>query len=171
MRLLSISDIPYRAVAVKTYVMKQGSTLKVMDDQEGLDKFSKLKNGTYSCTIKSVNSRCLVNHRRYFKLLKMAYDNWDNVIDNYPADGTKRFPIENTNFDHFRQDIIILAGFYAYHYAPDASLAITADSISFDNMPEDKFQDLFDKTIDVIIQHILPETNRQDLIEEVLTYS
>jgi len=84
-------------------------------------------------------------HKKFFKLLDLAFDYWippENVL------GEK-------NFDRFRYDITILAGFYEQTVRLNGEIRTEAKSISFDNMSEDEFEDLYLKTIDVIIKHVL----------------
>ena len=82
-------------------------------------------------------------HKKYFALLNFAYDYWepDNQV------GEKCF-------SQFREDIIILAGYYHRYIRLDNDTRIKAKSISFGSMPEEEFEKLYTATIDVIIKHI-----------------
>lgn len=57
------------------------------------------------------------------------------------------------NVTHYRKYLTCKAGFYTA-YETDKGTFIEADSISFANMDELEFSDLYSKMIDVIIQEI-----------------
>ena len=99
-------------------------------------------------------------HKKYFALLNLAYDYWE-VPQPSSTDLllTKNVPppavTPEKNFDRFRKDIIILAGFYEASYRLNGEVRLEAKSISFHSMSEDEFEELYTKTIDVIIKHVL----------------
>lgn len=84
--------------------------------------------------------------KKYFALLNLAFDFWEPDEENL---------IGEKNFDQFREDIIILSGFYKRSIRLDGSTRVSAKSIAFGNMSEDEFEKLFSKTIDVIIKHVM----------------
>lgn len=84
-------------------------------------------------------------HRKYFALLNYLYDIWEPEDENM---------VGEKNFDRFRKDIIILAGFYERYIRLDGSTRIEPKSISFAAMDEDEFSDLYEKTIDVGIKYV-----------------
>jgi len=91
-------------------------------------------------------------HRKYFALLNYAYENWD--IEEIDA---------AKNFDQFREDITILAGYYEKYYRTDGSVRVVAKSISFANMEQHEFDALYSKTLDVLLAKILPSHTENDI--------
>ena len=87
-------------------------------------------------------------HKKYFALLNLAFDYWE------PGGAMIGTGIEK-NFERFRKDCIILAGFYEQHVRLNGDVRTEAKSISFHSMSEDEFEELYTKTIDVIIKHVL----------------
>ena len=94
-------------------------------------------------------------HQKYFALLNLAFDYWtppetkaDKLLEIVDLPPEK-------NFDRFRKDIIILAGYYDATYRLNGEIRLEAKSISFANMSEDEFEELYSKTIDVIIKRVL----------------
>lgn len=84
-------------------------------------------------------------HKKYFALLNFAYDYWEPEND-----------CAEKNFERFRKDCIILAGFHDAHVRLDGSTRIEPKSISFASMSsEDEFEELYTKTIDVIVKYVL----------------
>lgn len=106
-------------------------------------------------------------HKKFFSLLNYAFSIWEPEVANY--DLTK----VGKNFDHFRENIIILAGYYEAVIGVDGKAHLKANSISFGNMGEDEFSCLYNKTIDVILKHILINYTREDLdrvFENIIAY-
>ncbi len=111
------------------------------DDHE---KLKKIKTGEpVRVTLKRVRNYKF--HRKYFALLNLAFDYWEPPENH----------VGEKNFDRFRKDCIILAGFYERYVRLDGSTRVEAKSISFAKMSEDEFEDLYNKTIDVIIKYVL----------------
>ena len=84
-------------------------------------------------------------HKKLFALLNLAFDYW-NPDNNQ---------VGEKNFEQFREDIIILCGFYEQWIRLDGSTRVVAKSISFASMSAEDFEKLYTKTIDVIIKHVL----------------
>lgn len=100
--------------------------------------------------------------RKWWVLAKYAYDLW---TDHLPSQRTWRGQVVQPEFERFRRDLIIMAGFYTPIFAIDGTLRMEADSISWDNMDEPEFEKLYSATIDAILQKVL---NRPDLTAEQL---
>lgn len=106
--------------------------------------------------VKVTRIRNVDHHRKYFALLNYAFDVWEPnpVIGVAPACLPIDMEIEK-NFNRFRKDITILSGFYDASYRINGDVRLEAKSISFASMDQDEFEQLYDKTIDVIIKHVL----------------
>lgn len=118
----------------------------------------------FTLTIKQ--QRNLKFHRKYFALLNFLFDHWE------PEQGRKRLaykgiPIEKS-FESFREQTIILAGFYEQTFDLQGRMRLTAKSISFDKMSEDDFEQLYKATINVGMKHILPRSYTEDGLARVL---
>ena len=91
--------------------------------------------------------------RKYFSLLKVAYDN---------------YPGENMSLEVFREQIIILAGYHTQHQSFDGRVILKAESISFAKMSETDFEKLYSRTIDVILEKVLPGTSAGEIDSAVM---
>ncbi len=85
-------------------------------------------------------------HKKFFALLNFAFSYWEPDEENL---------IGEKNFDQFRADVIILAGFYDRCIRLDGSTRVVAKSIAFGSMSEEEFEKLYGKTIDVLVKHVL----------------
>lgn len=121
--------------------------------------------------VKVTRIRNVDHHRKYFALLNYAFDVWEPPqLEDDPH--RPKLEIEK-NFDRFRKDIAILAGFYEATYRINGDVRLEAKSISFGNMDQDEFDKLYDKTIDVIIKHVLRNYEGDELravVDQVMEF-
>lgn len=98
-------------------------------------------------------------HRKFFALLNLGYEYWS------PPKAEWRGFEAVKNFDVFREQITILAGFRDVTYNLDGSVKVKAKSISFAKMDDAEFQNVYSKVLDVIWNKVLNTVfeNRQQL--------
>lgn len=102
------------------------------------------------------------HHRKYFALLKFAFDHWD-----VPEGAAEK------SFAAFRKEITVLAGHYTQVWRLDGSFELEAKSVSFREMGQEEFEGLYSATVNVILKHVLGNYSRGDLercVEAVLRY-
>jgi hypothetical protein len=151
---------------MKATFRKAGNALHPVG-QEALELLQKVKVGD-DVFVDLVRPRNLQFHRKFFALLQIAFDHWEPDIGE-----SKWGDVPQKNFDRFRKDIIILAGFYYTTVRVDGSLRVEAKSQSFGNMTEDEFEELYSKTIDVILQRIMKNYTKEDLervVDEIVAF-
>lgn len=125
-------------------------------DPQAADYIAKLKMGAgIRATVKQQRNPRF--HRKYFALLNLAFDAWE------PAATTYKGQVVGKNFDQFRNDIACLAGFYEMAVNLRGETRLTAKSISFANMGQDEFDDLYNATVNVILKHVLTAYDREQL--------
>ena len=130
-------------------------------DPETVEWFNKLKAGQIvSAEFKKV--RNVKNLQRWFVLLTLAYDNWD------PGRINSRYGVPQKNFDRFRSDVLIKAGYYKLVVRLDGSILFEPQSVSFAMMTEEEFQKLFSKTIDVLIENVYGSNMTKEEIENAV---
>ena len=89
-------------------------------------------------------------HKKYMALLNFAFDNWvPNIQELTPIHVEAE-----KNFDEFRKNIAILAGWRTTVIDLHGNPHYRAKSISFGKMDDIEFSELFSKTIDVIIKNV-----------------
>lgn len=98
-------------------------------------------------------------HRKFFALLNLGYEYWS------PPKAEWRGLEAVKNFEVFREQITILAGFRDVTYNLDGSVKVKAKSISFAKMDDTEFQNVYSKVLDVIWNKVLNTVfeNRQQL--------
>lgn len=103
-------------------------------------------------------------HRRFFKMLSYAFEHWDPG----PHGKTYKGFVVAKEFESFREDILILAGYGEARYHVDGTISFKAKSISYDSIPDDEeFKKVYEAVQVVLLEHILTNYHKADL-ERVL---
>ena len=110
---------------------------------------------------KIVKKRNPVFHRKWWALMQTGYEAWTETAGRVEYQGQPVRP----NFDRFRKDITILAGYYEPTFDINDGVHLQAKSISFSSMEEPEFEQLYSACIDVILERIL---TKQGYTEESL---
>jgi hypothetical protein len=120
--------------------------------------------------VKRVSIRNVMFHRKYFALIKLAFDYFEPI----PVEIKGREVLPLKNFEEFRKWMIVKAGFYDVIGYPDGSVRIRAKSQSFASMSEGEFENLYSLTIDVVLKEIFQDQERKELeamVMEVMKFS
>ena len=109
-------------------------------------------------------------HRKLFALFNLAYSYWE------PGKINSKYGVPEKNFDRFRKDLTILAGHYHSVIRLDGTVRIEADSLSFGSMDQEKFNDLYQSILTVVMDKIsvlnkLNEDEINDLVNKVLEFA
>jgi len=89
-------------------------------------------------------------HRKMFALFKLAFDAWEPMT---PLE-YKGLPVSK-DFDRFRKDMTILAGFYKAVYNARGEVRLEAESLSFGSMDEERFNLVYRAVLSVIWDRVL----------------
>lgn len=99
-------------------------------------------------------------HRKFFAMLTVGFEHWEPVRKRKTYKGR---PIEK-NFEQFRKDVTILAGFYDQAFDLTTNkMTLTAKSIAFDKMEQDEFDQLYNAVANVLLKDVLSNYTRADL--------
>ena len=114
------------------------------------------------------NSR---HHRKYFALLNLGFEHWEC---NRKHKTYKGKPVTKC-FESFREEVLILAGFFEQTFTLKGELKLIAKSIKFAKMEQPEFEDLYSKTITVLLEHVLTnykDANEvNDVVEKILRFA
>lgn len=94
-------------------------------------------------------ARDIQKHRRMFALFNFAFDLWDTPQLEYEGQQVAK------NFDRFRKDVTILAGFYDAVTNLRGEVRLEAKSLAFHNMGEEEFQKAYKAVLGVVWDRIL----------------
>ena len=111
----------------------------------------KLKIGeVYTCEIK--RPRNYEHHKKFFALLKLACENSKSI---------------EAPLDVYRKYALIKSGYFTV-YETTKGKFIEADSISFANMSQEKFEEVYSKVLDFII--LDTEATKEDIEKNLLNF-
>lgn len=141
-----------------------GALYPAEPESEGI--VSTLKEGAL-VNAKIVRSRNLQFHRKFFALLNHGFEAWN------PEPITYRGQVARRNFDEFRRDVTIIAGYYTVEHGLDGKPKIRPKSISFGSMGDDEFEKLYSACLNVILESVLTNYTREDLdqvVDQILAF-
>lgn len=105
-------------------------------------------------------------HRKLMALFRLGFEHWE------PEQGRKRLtykgqPIEK-NFDQFRKDITIQAGFFKASYDSKGRVHLEAESLSYGRMSDERKKQLLDGVTNVLLKRVLGNGYTYDELQRVL---
>tara|TARA_R110000851_G_scaffold8055_1_gene31017 strand:+ start:73 stop:504 length:432 start_codon:yes stop_codon:yes gene_type:complete len=131
-------------------IKEPGGLFRPADDFEH-EKTIKFKTGeTYPVHIKL--SRNPVFLRKAMVFFTFCFNHWG-------GDEVHKYCSESEQFDRFRKDLTILAGFYVKSVRLDGSIRVEAESLSFASMKEERFQECYLALIRAALKHIFNDAD------------
>lgn len=88
--------------------------------------------------------------RKWWALVKLGYDYWSEGAATIEYKGKPVLP----EFDRFRQDVTISAGFYYPVVNLKGEVRIEAESLKWAAMTEERFDQLYEATIRVLLARV-----------------
>ena len=153
------------------YFLKANNSLIPASDSDA-EILGKIKAGE-AVRIKFTRARNYQFHKKFMALMNLAFDYWPE-----PNDEDTPVYLRNThpqkNFDRFRKDITILAGYYESTFRLNGDVRIEAKSISFASMDEDEFEKLYSDCIDVVLKKVCThysEDALRSVVDQVMGFS
>lgn len=148
------------------YLIKTAGGQLAPADQAAVDALGKLKLGA-TVAVSMRQPRNIAHHRKLFALLNVAYESWEPEGKLYKGEPVAK------NFDQFRNDVVVLAGYYDTTVTMRGDVRLIAKSISFASMGQDEFTALYDAVANVILSRVLRNYTREDLdtvVEKILGF-
>ncbi|VEH66676.1 putative bacteriophage protein [Rodentibacter pneumotropicus] len=127
---------------------------------EALQKF---RNGEqYEIEIKQVRNPAF--HRKVFAFFNFCFEHWS-------ADKTEwQYFDERKQFDTFRKNLTVLAGYKEVTYTLDGSLRVEAQSLSYGNMEQGEFEQCYSALINAAIKHVFGNTTDENVINQLYAF-
>lgn len=142
------------------YLTKTATSLQPVTAADA-DALAKIKTGEV-VLVEFRKPRNVAFHRRYFSLLNFAFEHWEPEAMKFKGREVGK------NLDVFRGWVTAQAGFYDLAITPDGKVKASPMSISFAKMDEAEFEDLYSKTIDVILKSVLTNYKDRDELDSVI---
>ena len=96
-------------------------------------------------------------HNKAMALFRFAFENWETPEATYNG-----FPVQR-DFDTFRKNLTILAGFYKSVFNIRGEVRVEAESLSWGAMSEERFELVYNEVINAILKHVLTQYDRPGL--------
>jgi hypothetical protein len=164
---VEIADLRGVRMSTEIILIKTPAGSLIPADPQATEYIAKLKTGQgVKSKVTKVNNPAF--HRKMFALFNIAFDAWEPEQKFY-----KGQPVQK-QFDRFRKDLTILAGFYDTSYDINGDVRLTAKSLAFDKMDQHEREQVYSAVIDVVLAKILKDTTRADLdawVEKVLGFA
>lgn len=97
------------------------------------------------------NPRNVRFFRKWWALVKVGFDLWEETGIRLQHQGVEVLP----NFERFRKDVTILAGFHHPVVNVRGELRLEADSIAFGKMDEETFDKLYSATLTALVHKVM----------------
>ncbi len=138
-----------------SFVKQPGGTLIPANDMES-DRLTRFKTGEeYEVDIKLTINPAF--RRKMFAFFQFCFAYWKS---------DKVYQSESKQFDNFRKDLTILAGFYDETYNIHGDVRIDAKSLAYANMEDDEFEEVYKASITAAMEHVF--NNADDSIYDQL---
>ena len=141
-------------MAVTDVVLVKAGEYLVPADERSREWVASLRQGQ-GVVVSARRMRNVGYHRRFFALLRLAYDYWQ---PSQPLQHEGE-PVRK-DFERFREDVLILAGQYRASFGLDGTVRLEARSISFAAMDEDEFRRVYRAVFDVLWDRVLSASGR-----------
>lgn len=93
--------------------------------------------------------------RKWWALVQLGYDYWSETCTPMEYKGKPVLP----NFERFRKDVTIMAGFYEATWNIKGELRVDPESLKWSSMSEERFTQLYDATISVLLRMVFNGKN------------
>lgn len=139
-----------------------GGVLAPLNDDEA-ERLKSFQNGEqYEIEIKRQRNPAF--HRKVFAFFNFCFEYWS-------ADKTEwQYFDERTQFEKFRKDLTIMAGFFNKIYNIRGDLRLEAKSLKYSEMEQDEFEACYNALINAAIKHIFNNTRDENIINRLYSY-
>lgn len=123
-----------------------GGTLVPASDDEAV-KAEKFKTGEiHEAEIKLYRNPQF--HSKMFVFFEFCFQHWK---------GDREFMDDNGQKEVFRKNLVVLAGFYKEYYNIKGEVRIEAESLSYANMTQERFEQVYNAVIQAAMKHVFKD--------------
>ncbi|HBB9910455.1 TPA: DUF1367 family protein [Citrobacter freundii] len=132
-------------------------------NETDLERLQRFKNGeTYVAEIKLTRNPAF--HRKVMAFFGFCFAHWcANRAGLEHMD-------EHSQFDRFRKDLTILAGFYVQTVRLNGEVRTEAQSLAYANMEQEKFERVYKALINAAIKHVFAGTTDPAILNRLQSF-
>lgn len=143
-------------------VKHPGGVFSPVNDSD-LERLQRFKNGeTYTADIKLTRNPKF--HRKVMAFFGFCFSHW--CADRAGLEHMD----EHSQFDRFRKDLTILAGFYVQTVRLNGDVRTEAESLAYANMDDEKFARVYSALINAAIKHVFAGTKDPQILNQLQSY-
>jgi hypothetical protein len=148
---------------MKVNFIKQVGGVLIPANEIEVDRLKRLKTGEMY-EVDLVSSRNPAFHGKVFAFFNFVYNYWS-------ADKTEWEHFnEQKQFDTFRKNLTVLAGFKEVSYTIDGRMRVEAKSLAYAKMEQEEFEACYSALINASIKHIFNNTKDQNIINQLYEF-
>jgi hypothetical protein len=148
---------------MKVNFIKQVGVVLIPANEIEVDRLKRLKTGEMY-EVDLVSSRNPAFHGKVFAFFNFVYNYWS-------ADKTEWEHFnEQKQFDTFRKNLTVLAGFKEVSYTIDGRMRVEAKSLAYAKMEQEEFEACYSALINASIKHIFNNTKDQNIINQLYEF-
>ncbi|MFW5410759.1 DUF1367 family protein [Pectobacterium brasiliense] len=131
--------------------------------EHDLPRLTKFKNGEmYTAELKL--TRNPIFHKKMFVFFHFCFQHWSGENAGYECTD------EATQFDEFRKNLTILAGFFETVTTIRGEVRVRAKSLSFGSMEQDEFERCYSAMINAAIKHVFAGTRDENILNRLQNF-
>ncbi|QLB40821.1 DUF1367 family protein [Mannheimia pernigra] len=139
-----------------------GGILSPLNEEEA-KRLKSFQNGEqYEIEIKRQRNPAF--HRKVFAFFNFCFDVWSGCHTDW------EYQDASAQFDTFRKHLTVLAGFYTQTWNLKGQVRIEAKSLSYANMEQDEFEQVYKALINAAIKHVFNNTRDENIINQLYSY-
>ena len=132
-------------------------------NETDLERLQRFKNGeTYTAEIKLTRNPSF--HRKVMAFFGFCFSHWSSE-----RAGLEHMD-EHSQFDRFRKDLTILAGFYVKTVRLNGDIRVEAQSLAYANMEQEKFERVYSALINAAIKHVFSGTKDKEILNRLQSF-
>lgn len=147
---------------MKVNFIKQAGGLMVPANDMESDRLARFKTGeVYEVDIKL--SRNASFHGKVFKFFNFCFEHWD-------ADKTVKYQCPTSQFNTFREHLTVLAGFYISTVNLNGEVRIRAESLSYAQMDQERFEFVYQALIQAAIKQLFGRDDDNEVYNKLVGF-
>ena len=141
-------------------MVKQPGGLFVPAFDTDVERLEKFKTGeVYPVEVRLARNPAF--HGKVFKFFQFCFEHW-------AADKTdERFKPTAAQFDTFRKNLTVLAGYKDVTFTIDGRLRVDAKSLAFNNMDQAEFEECYSALINAALVHVFGGTTDRKILDKL----
>jgi len=144
------------------FIKQAGGVLVPASDDEA-EKMLRYKTGE-PCEVEIKLWRNPQFHRKVFAFFGFCFEHWSG-----DQAGLENMD-EASQFDRFRKDLTILAGYFEQTVRLNGEFRTEAKSLAYGNMEQDEFEKVYNALIKAALKHIFGKTTDQNTINRLYAF-